>query len=83
MNLTIALEMPEDILLSLPKDPHDVADAIRMAAAVKMYELGRLSSGAAAEMAGIPKPVFMSRLAEYGVNTFDMTADELAEDLLA
>jgi len=54
MNMTVAMEMPEDILLSLPKDPRDVADAIRMAAAVKLYELGRLSSGAAAEMAGLP-----------------------------
>ena len=30
------------------------------------YELGRLSAGAASELAGVPKPVFLSKLADYG-----------------
>jgi len=50
-------------------------------AAVKLYELGKLSAGAAAELAGIPKPLFLSRLADYGVPTFDLTEEELREDL--
>lgn len=49
---------------------------------VKLYELGRLSSGAAANLAGIPRVVFLNKLADYGVPTFRLTADELAEDLL-
>lgn len=52
-----------------------------MAAAVKLYEMGRLSSGAAAELAGIPKPVFLVRLRLYGVPNFDYTKEELKEDL--
>ena len=52
-----------------------------MAAAVKLYELGKLSAGAAAELAGIPKPLFLSRLADYGVPNFDLTEEELREDL--
>jgi predicted HTH domain antitoxin len=48
---------------------------------VKLYELGRLSSRAAANLAGIPRVVFLSKLADYGVPTFRLTADALAEDL--
>ncbi len=50
---------------------------MRLAAAVKLYELGRLSSGAAAALAGVPRVVFLSRLAEYGVDTFDLDEDDL------
>jgi predicted HTH domain antitoxin len=37
--------------------------------------------GAAANLAGIPKSVFLSKLADYGVDTFHLSESELAEDL--
>ena len=52
-------------------------EALRMAAAVKLFELGRLSSGAAAHLAGIPRVVFLSRLADYGVDTFRLSTEDL------
>jgi predicted HTH domain antitoxin len=52
-----------------------------MVVAVKLYELGRLSSSAAANLAGIPRTIFLSRLGDYGVDTFRLTEAELAEDL--
>lgn len=48
-----------------------------MAAAVKLFELGRMSSGAAAKLAGMPRTVFLSKLADYGVDTFRLTEDDL------
>jgi predicted HTH domain antitoxin len=51
-----------------------------MAAAVKLHELGRLSSGAAARLAGIPRTVFLSRLADYGVDTFSLTEEDLLKE---
>ncbi len=51
-----------------------------MAAAVKLFELRRLSSGTAAALAGIPRVAFLSKLAEYGVDSFDMTEDEFAKE---
>jgi hypothetical protein len=42
---------------------------------VKLYELGRLSSGAAGTLAGIPRVVFLSKLADYGVPTFRFTRE--------
>jgi predicted HTH domain antitoxin len=52
-----------------------------MAAAAKLYELGELSSGAAAELAGIPKPIFLSRLADYGVDNFTYDAASLKREI--
>lgn len=77
----VTLSLPEETLLALHLTPEELAQALRLAAAVKLYELGRLSSGAAANLAGIPRVVFLSKLADYGVPTFRLTEAELAEDV--
>ncbi len=77
----VAFDIPAEIALQLGADDRQAGIALRMMAAVKLFELGRLSSGAAAELAGVPRPLFLARLADYGVATFDLTADELAHDL--
>jgi len=73
----LILDVPDDSLLALKLSNEAAAAEIRLAASVKLYELGRLSSGAAARLAGIPRPVFLSKLADYGVDTFRLTEDEL------
>ena len=54
---------------------------MKLLTAIKLYELGRLSSGAAASLAEIPKPLFLSKLAEYGVDSFRLTEEELVQDV--
>ena len=54
---------------------------LQMAAAAKLYEMGELSSGAAAQLAGIPRTVFLSRLADYGIDTFRLSEDELQREV--
>ena len=80
----IIIDVPEKVLLAEKTDEAGFARELRMLAAVKLYELGQLSSGAAARLAGIPRVVFLTRLAEYGVDSFRLTEDELrAETPLA
>jgi predicted HTH domain antitoxin len=77
----ILLDIPEDSLLALRISAKEMGEELRMAAAAKLFEVGRLSSEAAAELAGVPKPLFLVRLADYGVATFRQTEDELRRDL--
>ncbi len=76
----ITLDIPEESLLSLNLSERAAAVEIRLVAAVKLYELGRLSSGAAARLAGIPRVLFLSKLADYGVDTFRLGVDELQRE---
>jgi predicted HTH domain antitoxin len=78
----ITLSLPEETALALKLTPEKLGGEVLLAAAVKLYELDRLSSGVAANLAGIPRVVFLSKLAEYGVDTFRLTEAELAEDLV-
>jgi predicted HTH domain antitoxin len=72
--------VPQESILALETSPGEFAADFRMAAAMKYYELGRLSSGAAARLAGVPRAVFLARLAEYGVDTFRLTEEQLQRE---
>jgi len=74
---SITLSVPDEALVALNLTPEQAGPELRLLAAVKLYELGRLSSGAAAQLAGVPRVVFMSRLGEFGVPAFDQSEDEL------
>ena len=76
----ITLSIPDETLLALKVNPDQLGAELRLAAAVKLYELGRMSSGAAAKLAGVPRTVFLMRLGDYGVDTFKLSEEELRQE---
>lgn len=77
----VTFSVPDDTLLALNTTADQIGTELRLAAAVKLYEIGRLSSGAAAKLAGIPRVLFLTRLADYNVATFRLNESELQEEL--
>lgn len=53
----------------------------RMVFASKLYEMGKLSMGQAAELAGYSKRTFMELLADYGVSIFNYSPEELEQNI--
>ena len=77
---TVTITLPDEILHALKVDQESMASELRLAAAAKLFELGRLSSSAAAQLAGVPRVVFLTKLADYGVDTFSLTEEQLQEE---
>jgi hypothetical protein len=77
----VTLTVPDDAVPVLELTGLPFGDALKLTAAVKLYEMGRLSAGGAAELAGLPVVVFLSRLAEFNVPAFRQSEAELLEDL--
>lgn len=76
----ITLQVPEGAMAALRVDPAGFAREMRIAAAVKWYELRLISQGRAAEIAGISRADFMGALGRFGVSPFQASAEELIEE---
>ena len=76
----LSIPYSEDLLLSLKKSPGEFEEEARLLLAVKLYEMNRVSTGAAAQLAGISRVTFMYELARFGLSPMGQEPDELAED---
>ena len=54
---------------------------LAMLVATRLYELGKLSLGQAAELAGLTKRTFAELLGSYNVSIFNFPASDLAKDV--
>ena len=73
----IVIDVPDKVLLAEKTDEAGFARELRMLAAVKLYELGRLSSGRAAELAGMSRVEFLPEMGKYKVFPFASELEDL------
>ncbi|MBI5648876.1 MAG: UPF0175 family protein [Chloroflexi bacterium] len=77
----ITLELPDDLDLAVKTTPAELGAQIRLMAALKMFELGKLSSGKAAELAGMSRIEFFEMCGRYRVPVFNYKPEELEAEL--
>jgi predicted HTH domain antitoxin len=61
----------------------EFAREVRFLAAAKLYELGRLSSGKAARLAGLERVAFLHELARIGVPAINLREEEAEAEVQA
>ena len=71
----------QEITIKLPPMLEASDWELKMILAAKLFELGRLSSGQAAEMVGLSKRAFVEMLGKFNVSIFGYDADEIERDL--
>jgi predicted HTH domain antitoxin len=68
---TLEIDIPKQTLDHLHMAPSEFALAMKTMAALKMYELGRLSSREAAALAGVSRGEFLQLLRTYQIPPFE------------
>jgi predicted HTH domain antitoxin len=77
----VVIDLPRSLLSALRQDPAGFVQEMRLAAAIKWYEMHRVSQAKAAEIAGLSRAEFLTALNQFGVSPFQYDADEIIEEV--
>ena len=78
---TMTLDCGPELAVALGRRETELEGEVRLASALKLFELGRISSGLAARLAGMARVEFLLLCGRYGVSIFQQTEEELSSDL--
>ena len=80
-DMRLVIEYPKLLPDALQRTRAEFEQEARMAMAVKLFGMKRLSSGIAAKLAGTDRVSFLLSLHRYGVAMIDLDEDELLSDV--
>lgn len=78
---SLTIDYPDTLPDILQETDSQFQDEAKWALALKLYELGRLPSGLAAQLVGVDRVSFLMKLREYNIPAINYPPDELAQDL--
>ncbi len=79
--MQLTLDLPETAFSALRLSPNEYVNEMRRAAAVKWYEMQKVSQGKAAELCGVSRAQFLRILAEYRVSVLQDDPASLAAEV--
>lgn len=77
----VKIPYPDDLPESLGKSPESFERQLRFLVAAKIYEMGHISSGRAAELAGMNRVEFLEELGQYRISVFNYSPEELEQEI--
>jgi predicted HTH domain antitoxin len=81
MAFQVMIDIPETSFSILRTTPEIFVKELRLAAAVKWYEIGQISQSKAAELAGVSRVEFLDALSRFNVSPFQTLPEELAQEV--
>ena len=78
---TVKIPYPEDLPKALGETAEAFERELRFLVAAKLYEMGRISSGRAAEMADMSRVEFLEALGKYRIPVFNYSLEELEREI--
>ena len=79
---TLNIPYPDDLPKTLGTSPEKFEQEMRFLVAAKLYEMGHISSGRAAELSGLERVSFLENLSRYRISVFNYSLEELDREIL-
>ena len=78
---TLEIQYPDDLPKAFGKTHEEFEQELKFLVAAKLYEMGGVSSGRAAELAGLNRVSFLESLSRYRISVFNYPLEELEREI--
>jgi len=78
---TLEMPYPDDLPEAFGKTAEEFEQELRFLVAAKLYEMGGISSGRAAELAEMNRVFFLENLSRYRISVFNYSLEELDREI--
>lgn len=78
---TVSVQVPDSLLLQTNGSVEELAAQSQFLLALKFFELGRLTSGQAAQMCSMNRVDFLLQAGRAGIPVSDLNETELAQEI--